>query len=89
MMNIISYGFTVNSTGKITRLRRGSAPAARHHRHKRMGTHKVEAILKKGGKGGRGNPKREFQRTERLNAQLKGMTSDGKAYSIHSVYTKQ
>ena len=85
-----SYGFTVNYDGKDYPIAGAGAPGgADTIAIKRMGTHKVEAILKKGGKEVGKSEARVSKDGTTTTLNSKGMTSDGKAYSIHSVYTKQ
>jgi len=85
-----SYGFTVNYDGKDYPITGTGAPGgADTIAIKRMGSHKVEATLKKGGKEVGKSEAEVSKDTTTTTLKSKGMTPDGKAYSIDSVYNKQ
>jgi hypothetical protein len=85
-----SYGFTVNYDGKDYPITGTGAPGgADTIAIKRVGTHKAEATLKKGGREvGRSEAEVSKDGTT-TTLKSKGMTPEGKAYSVDSVYNKQ
>jgi len=54
-----------------------------------VGTHKAEATLKKGGKEVGRSEAEVSKKGTTTTLKSKGMTPDGKAYSVDSVYNKQ
>ena len=85
-----SYSFTVNYDGKDYPITGTGAPGgADAIAIKRVRTHKAEATLKKGGKEvGRSEAEVSKEGTT-TTLKSEGMTPDGKAYSVDSVYNKQ
>lgn len=85
-----SYSFTVNYDGKdypITGT--GMAGGADTIAAKRVGTHKVEATLKEGGKE-IGKAEAEVSKDGKVyTVKSKGKTADGKEYSSIAVFDKQ
>jgi hypothetical protein len=85
-----SYSFTVNYDGKDYPITGTGAPGgADTIAIKRVGTHKAEATLKRGGKEV-GKSEVEVSKDEKISTvKSKGKTPDGKEYSTDSVYDKQ
>ncbi len=85
-----SYGFTVNYDGKDYPVTGTGMPGgADTVAIKRVGTHKAEATLKKGGKEVGKSEAEVSKDGKTTTVSSKGVTPDGKAYSIYSVYSKQ
>ena len=85
-----SYSFTVNYDGKDYPITGTGAPGgADTIAIKRVGTHKAEATLKRGGKEV-GKSEAEVSKDGTVSTvKSKGKTPDGKEYSTDSVYDKQ
>jgi hypothetical protein len=85
-----SYSFTANYDGKDYPITGAGAPGgADTIAIKRVGTHKAEATLKKGGKEV-GKSEAEVSKDGTVSTvKSKGKTPDGKEYSFESVFDKQ
>jgi hypothetical protein len=85
-----AYSFTVNYDGKDYPITGTGAPGgADAIAIKRVSSHKVEATLKKGGKEVGKSEAEVSKDGTTTTLKSKGMTADGKAYSVDSVYNKQ